>query len=97
MEFRQAARFSALELSAEGPPRLGRDTTKTLELVVLLLRGQKVGLRPEQLRQRFGLPKAEMTPVPKQGLATKNNQRATAGGDVFRRDGIGRARGRRVG
>jgi len=49
----------------------GDPTAKTLELVVLLLKGQPSGLRAEQLRRKLGVAKPEITRVLKEGLATK--------------------------
>jgi Fic family protein len=63
---------SELAASSRTPNGGSEDATpKTLELVVLLLRGQRGGLRPEQLRQKLGVPKPVMTRVLKQGLAAQ--------------------------
>ncbi len=57
--------------SDESRPRSAEDVGKTLDLVVLLLRGQKGGLRAEHLRQKLGVPKEVMSRVLNQGLASK--------------------------
>ena len=61
----------AIAFAGGAPLRSGHDNAKTLELVVLLLRGQKGGLRAEHLRNKLGVLKPEMTRVLKQGRATK--------------------------
>jgi hypothetical protein len=58
--------------SSEQPPRpLVDDAAKTLHLVVLLLRGQRDGLRAEQIGQKLGVSKEDMSRILKQGLVTK--------------------------
>lgn len=61
--------------SEQPSPQAAGDTAKLLNLVVLLLRGQRDGLRAEQIRRKLGVGKEDMSRVLKQGLATKKISR----------------------
>jgi hypothetical protein len=63
-------RRTVVDSSADGA-RSKQATAKTLELVVLLLRGQPGGMRAEYLRKKLGVSKPEITRALKQGLDAK--------------------------
>jgi len=65
-----ADRRTVVDSSADGA-RSKQATAKTLELVVLLLRGQRGGMRAEYLRKKLGVSKPEITRALKQGLDAK--------------------------
>jgi hypothetical protein len=66
-----ANRLSAVVSSAEARGGSTRGAEKTLELVVLLVRGQPGGMRAEHLRKTLGVSKLDITRALKQGLETK--------------------------
>jgi uncharacterized membrane protein len=66
-----AIRPPAVNSSADARGRSTQAAAKTLELVVLLLRGQPGGMRAEHLRKKLGVSKPEITRALKQGLETK--------------------------
>jgi hypothetical protein len=70
------------ESTGQPPRRPADEVAKTLELVFLFLRGQKDGLRSEQLQRRLGVSKQLMSRVLDLGLAStkltrKGQRRAT--------------------
>ena len=66
-----ASRVPAVDSSAGDRGRPTQAAAKTLELVVLLLRGQPGGMRAEYLRKKLGVSKPEITRALKQGLESK--------------------------
>ncbi len=66
-----ASRLPAVDWSAGDRGRPTQAAAKTLELVVLLLRGQPGGMRAEYLRKKLGVSKPEITRALKQGLESK--------------------------
>jgi hypothetical protein len=64
-----ASRLPAVASSSDA--RGGSTQAKTLELVVLLLRGQPGGMRAEHLRKKLGVSKPEIARALKQGLESK--------------------------
>ncbi len=66
-----ANRLPAVDWSAGDGGRPTQAAAKTLELVVLLLRGQPGGMGAEHLRKKLGVSKPEITRALKQGLESK--------------------------
>jgi len=66
-----ANRLPAVVSSAEARGGSAQAAAKTLELVVLLIKGQPGGMRAEHLRKKLGVSKPEVTRALKQGLETK--------------------------
>jgi hypothetical protein len=66
-----ADRPPAVDSSGDARGGSTQTAAKTLELIVLLLRGQPGGMRAEHLRKKLGVSKPQITGAIKQGLETK--------------------------